>query len=286
MRCFCVYAGEGSSPLTRGAPDDVVGRRWACGLIPAHAGSTVVFRRGVCRPGAHPRSRGEHMMQLLGRGVPVGSSPLTRGALRHFPTGVFARGLIPAHAGSTATNTWRTCLPWAHPRSRGEHPSFAKWRAGRRGLIPAHAGSTGAKRMGETLSGAHPRSRGEHCGGFDSEVVQAGSSPLTRGARDWDGHNCHHAGLIPAHAGSTSEYANSAAVMGAHPRSRGEHWGSVWVPGGRVGLIPAHAGSTTLARSPTCPAWAHPRSRGEHGKLQGDDMMQLGSSPLTRGALY
>ena len=50
----------GSSPLTRGAPDFRVCCSPRQGLIPAHAGSTMVrlLRRGFGR--AHPRSRGEH----------------------------------------------------------------------------------------------------------------------------------------------------------------------------------------------------------------------------------
>ena len=52
---------KGSSPLTRGAPylqniGVVEG-----GLIPAHAGSTLILRCLVVPGWAHPRSRGEHL---------------------------------------------------------------------------------------------------------------------------------------------------------------------------------------------------------------------------------
>ena len=55
-----VQLRTGSSPLTRGA------HRWGwsalvlIGLIPAHAGSTVVVEANTCCQRAHPRSRGEH----------------------------------------------------------------------------------------------------------------------------------------------------------------------------------------------------------------------------------
>ena len=51
---------------------------------------------------------------------------------------------------------------------------------------------------------AHPRSRGEHKKRAPVEEWVRGSSPLTRGARTFDGNPRRGDGLIPAHAGSTS----------------------------------------------------------------------------------
>ena len=93
-------------------------------------------------------------------------------------------------------------------------------------------------------------------------------------------------------------------VLGAHPRSRGEHAffavsvadliGSSPLTRGAhqrvkchrlpLGLIPAHAGSTFLRLRRPRPSWAHPRSRGEHGCAKYEMGGWLGSSPLTRGA--
>ena len=93
----------------------------ACGLIPAHAGSTSQHCVARSFYGAHPRSRGEHSSFGMGTSRRLGSSPLTRGALR-FPREVIDRvGLIPAHAGSTYVTGRRVFGSWAHPRSRGEH---------------------------------------------------------------------------------------------------------------------------------------------------------------------
>ena len=117
------FAGReaGSSPLTRG-------KRLASrvcivirGLIPAHAGKTVlrVLRAGACA--AHPRSRGENSPTNAFTAVPAGSSPLTRGKLcvRHAHDG--KRGLIPAHAGKTSAFDAARSARAAHPRSRGEN---------------------------------------------------------------------------------------------------------------------------------------------------------------------
>ena len=50
-----------------------------------------------------------------------------------------------------------------------------------------------------------------------------GSSPLTRGAPPLVFHKVLCAGLIPAHAGSTSYAKRTWNHRKAHPRSRGEH---------------------------------------------------------------
>ena len=92
---------SGSSPLTRGALLPPGAAPYRRGLIPAHAGSTVVGQ-GLCWASrAHPRSRGEHNLVDTNTNYAVGSSPLTRGAHCVLDGGVNSCGLIPAHAGST-----------------------------------------------------------------------------------------------------------------------------------------------------------------------------------------
>ena len=172
----------GSSPLTRGKlpliGDDFDDR----GLIPAHAGKTCASMTSGLLSGAHPRSRGENILEVLEEGLHSGSSPLTRGKPG---TGSYAatRGrLIPAHAGKTDQAENHNSQHGAHPRSRGEnlphgrkggamtgsspltrgkpHPLIT--RSDRPGLIPAHAGKTARPRGGAGLARAHPRSRGEN----------------------------------------------------------------------------------------------------------------------------
>ena len=91
---------------------------------------------------------------------------------------------------------------------------------------------------------------------------------------------------------------------GAHPRSRGEHTCFLgvrtYVPGSSPltrgarrnwnrqhrgkGLIPAHAGSTDIHDRLAKARRAHPRSRGEHNVFEPIENVDVGSSPLTRGA--
>ena len=96
----------------------------------------------------------------------------------------------------------------------------------------------------------------------------------------------------------------SNTLLGAHPRSRGEHGHKLRVTGDDTGsspltrgaranqsvvlpsggLIPAHAGSTCVLLGVSVVKWAHPRSRGEHGNGAIVIVACPGSSPLTRGA--
>ena len=162
----CKTTGHGSSPLTRGARRVPQFRLLTQRIIPAHAGSTnaACVRFRSCAD--HPRSRGEHGVSSLPGATFPGSSPLTRGALRVTVSGRNPTGIIPAHAGSTASGSRVGTRGRDHPRSRGEHAGGrfvlsgysgsspltrgARYRPprdyGSRGIIPAHAGSTASPR--------------------------------------------------------------------------------------------------------------------------------------------
>ena len=192
----------GSSPLTRGAPNQYSLIPHILGLIPAHAGSTNFGGSRPARVRAHPRSRGEHLACHSAQPTLLGSSPLTRGARLVITGGRGVGRLIPAHAGSTRRLARRKRCRAAHPRSRGEHDWFrdridaivgsspltrgARLRNGRgrrgAGLIPAHAGSTLRASGPPGQLWAHPRSRGEHSESVSAIKGSMGSSPLTRGA--------------------------------------------------------------------------------------------------------
>ena len=218
-------AGEaGSSPLTRGKPGTITRETPIAGLIPAHAGKTPRATRRPPWTSAHPRSRGENAR----RGGPItsgpGSSPLTRGKPHPGIEDAARPRLIPAHAGKTSCSWWFVLTNRAHPRSRGENETDAgieieargssPLTRGKRtkqrtqllifGLIPAHAGKTFRRAGQSRYRRAHPRSRGENICKSSPSAACSGSSPLTRGKR-WYVRPCPStAGLIPAHAGKTS----------------------------------------------------------------------------------
>ena len=193
---------------------------------------------------AHPHSRGENVGSRPPVGSRSGSSPLTRGKRREQAPGREQVGLIPAHAGKTwvcdchcgcsrlipahAGKTGRSghtgSSRLAHPRSRGENSSASSTNtlaAGsspltrgkpyclllvrvRVGLIPAHAGKTRVMVAWSVMRAAHPRSRGENDEKWAASDAMQGSSPLTRGKRARANLNSSQRGLIPAHAGKTT----------------------------------------------------------------------------------
>ena len=159
-------AWAGSSPLTRGKRGWPLRTGTRAGLIPAHAGKTMVVGSGLVSGRAHPRSRGENRSPSGVRVGLGGSSPLTRGKLRVHGSDGVGGGLIPAHAGKTCRPWSRTRPKRAHPRSRGENKGTDRSAylnegsspltrgkltrmevsSSRKGLIPAHAGKTSSSR--------------------------------------------------------------------------------------------------------------------------------------------
>ena len=151
------------------------------------------------------------------------------------------------------------------------------------GLIPAHAGKTPRAHQHRPRPRAHPRSRGENPRGRIAYRRYRGSSPLTRGKHPDVRAGRRRSGLIPAHAGKTTDRSEGHSERGAHPRSRGENPHPRLLPFPGRGLIPAHAGKTVGDGASRHPSPAHPRSRGENGIEGAKRCVTPGSSPLTRG---
>ena len=137
---ICARPTDGSSPLTRGKRSSCVRVQADRGLIPAHAGKTHTRSRGRARGPAHPRSRGENIMNLLGDAADNGSSPLTRGKLRLGGLVLRRARLIPAHAGKTTGRPTGQIRPPAHPRSRGENRSSRERKPATTGSSPLTRG--------------------------------------------------------------------------------------------------------------------------------------------------
>ena len=219
-----VVQRDGSSPLTRGKLWPVPEGSTPAGLIPAHAGKTRSSPWSPSPSTAHPRSRGENASTADRRshidgsspltrgklglspeaGEDLGSSPLTRGKRATRPSYSHGARLIPAHAGKTE----RVCAAQAggggsSPLTRGKH-ELAVGHARCWGLIPAHAGKTLTHTAGGGRGRAHPRSRGENHRLRQSVLLEAGSSPLTRGKPSGGTKVPRTTGLIPAHAGKTA----------------------------------------------------------------------------------
>ena len=294
-------------------------------LIPAHAGKTLISNGEIPKGRAHPRSCGENVMSHAARLRRWGASPLTRGKLRAQDGSADHLGLIPAHAGKTTRNRYPQFHTKAHPRSRGENPTFAAIVSKAAGsspltrgkpfrallirprfrLIPAHTGKTGRACFRSRLRPAHPRSRGENSSSAYPSTASAGSSPLTRGKLRLGGRLDAVVGLIPAHAGKTRPSTSPRPRFKAHSRSCGENAATpvfAMPPSGSSPLtrgkrqvlgrgrqirrfIPAHAGKTLHDPAHRSASKAHPRSRGENVVADTKKFSRAGSSPLTRGKL-
>ena len=173
----------------------------------------------------------------------AGSSPLARGTRQITGAVTDVRGLIPARAGNTGADTSPCGVYGAHPRSRGEHEIMKRKRREELGssplargthgvnegeplivgLIPARAGNTPRASIISCPSWAHPRSRGEHIRSVRLRARRRGSSPLARGTPAQFHGATVRFGLIPARAGNTRSRMSRRGLLGAHPRSRGEH---------------------------------------------------------------
>ena len=293
----------GSSPLTRGKRASGWHGASCGGLIPAHAGKTDQRgARGSTRA-AHPRSRGENDDENTHVVPTVGSSPLTRGKRRGPSTGAQGWAAHPRSRGENLpVGGWGCCVEGSSPLTRGKHLR-GLGDPPRGGLIPAHAGKTFEGGELAACSGAHPRSRGENDAASFPYSSMVGSSPLTRGKRSYTHGYLLVSGLIPAHAGKTRRRNWDTCRSRAHPRSRGENWGTQPMPTdppgsspltrgkpgsfrrrrGLARLIPAHAGKTGRGCRRGRASRAHPRSRGENCAGVNSLMLSPGSSPLTRG---
>ena len=91
----------GSSPLSRGILIIHQRRERFARIIPALAGNTGGFHPRAKLSQDHPRSRGEYTPSYIKAVLLDGSSPLSRGILRHFRFRGAEIRIIPALAGNT-----------------------------------------------------------------------------------------------------------------------------------------------------------------------------------------
>ena len=148
------------------------------------------------------------------------------------------------------------------------------------GIIPACAGSTEVFDGVLSATGDHPRMCGEHSKECVPIWDNQGSSPHVRGAPASSSVSSRFSGIIPACAGSTTDWQAQLFINRDHPRMCGEHLfsgvtksispgssphvrGAHQVQGEHlttVGIIPACAGSTTDCNMPG----SSPHVRGAH----------------------
>ena len=242
----CTSAWLGSSPRMRGTHTHAIISERVRGIIPAHAGNTMITAAAHPRCRDHPRACGEHQLSVHWSTSCVGSSPRMRGTRRLAGGAFHTVGIIPAHAGNTFGGLRILPRDRDHPRACGEHVKksledsirlgssprmrgtlgFCCAEVYHFGIIPAHAGNTRKAWREGYAAGDHPRACGEHSSALFEMVIPVGSSPRMRGTP------CRYT----VHWFSTRD----------HPRACGEHAIlSIKLPL-TTGIIPAHAGNTSF----------------------------------------
>ena len=96
---------SGSSPRMRGSRSGRHIRLATGGIIPAHAGLTMLYTPAVCYPWDHPRACGAHYLSLVYVFHCLGSSPRMRGSQFEMLYIISPPGIIPAHAGLTSSQS-------------------------------------------------------------------------------------------------------------------------------------------------------------------------------------
>ncbi len=253
----------------------------------------------------------------------IGSSPRARGT-------PIARALllerfrfIPAGAGNTWLDGFRSTAYTVHPRGRGEHrrlghqePAIAGSSPRARGtpytyqpatladrFIPAGAGNTSRSNPAATARAVHPRGHGEHSCVTYIVILKIGSSPRARGTLMCHLYRDPEDRFIPAGAGNTECGVAVIEYGSVHPRGRGEHERSLTDALMRGGssprargtlsrgaflcpprrFIPAGAGNTAMSSRSIPASTVHPRGRGEHAAICVAKGLRPGSSPRARG---
>ncbi len=166
-----------------------------------------------------------------------------RGILNVAPVGKRKGGIIPAHAGHTASIDSPTIVRRDHPRTCGAYffcfgiiafftGSSPHMRGihdvpGNRhrplGIIPAHAGHTDFHEWQPFSLRDHPRTCGAYLIARPHANSPAGSSPHMRGIRAYDAFSLCCDGIIPAHAGHTYRHTLESNLARDHPRTCGAY---------------------------------------------------------------
>ena len=218
-----LVARIGSSPHVRGTPVLADLLEPVPRFIPARAGNTSSASSPRTRLSVHPRTCGEHGLNMPSIAPATGSSPHVRGTRPDGGGRTLAARFIPARAGNTGGFAPPRLPMTVHPRTCGEHGTMRLSVAvcigssphvrgtpylggavdsGPR-FIPARAGNTRKPRFRFALTSVHPRTCGEHFTVTGLTAGTTGSSPHVRGTLVDPRPQPLGFRFIPARAGNT-----------------------------------------------------------------------------------
>ena len=152
---------EGLSPHGRGKPSRGAGVVHCPGSIPARAGETFSFWRGICRFGVYPRTGGGNFSRYTSAQDWQGLSPHGRGKRRPVNcTNILPRS-IPARAGETTPRRRPGTPGRVYPRTGGGNRGAGNAGGGNGGLSPHGRGKRMDKVKEWAAEGSIPARAGE-----------------------------------------------------------------------------------------------------------------------------
>ena len=276
---------DGSSPRSRGTPQQVVEAVGGFRFIPALAGNTARCVRRHARPAVHP--------------------PRSRGTLGRLDLSPGVQRFIPALAGNTHRPLAVPSGRAVHPRARGEHAVQRHPQRHQIGSSPRSRGTPTALGAIRYIVRFIPALAGNTQSGSTRADTPPVTSPRSRGTQSPTTCPPAHGRFIPALAGNTTTGSEWVFVKSVHPRARGEHMDRDDDYRDKVGSSPRSRGTRHLAAEAGAP-WrfipalagntgghvsgrasgpVHPRARGEHRPSRIRSPGIPGSSPRSRGTL-
>ena len=148
------------------------------GIIPAHAGLTMIGEEPARKKGEHPRACGAHMPKKTAWQTRKGSSPRMRGSHRSNLVQRNNNGIIPAHAGLTLTNWRPTCQERDHPRACGAHRKPRNGRHSMPGSSPRMRGSPHSPGLTRMSLGIIPAHAGLTLKNPNNDAILSVSNPI------------------------------------------------------------------------------------------------------------
>ncbi len=110
----------GSSPYTRGTPEDELLRVLPSRFIPIHTGNSCNTSTGGRNSTVHPHTHGELIRCEFIKFNFTGSSPYTRGTLTAFNPWSKHERFIPIHTGNSIYSNRMLTGSTVHPHTHGE----------------------------------------------------------------------------------------------------------------------------------------------------------------------
>ena len=134
-------------------------------------------------------------------------------------------------------------------------------------FIPAYAGNAILFTKAFNHQPVHPRIRGERIAISRNSLIQAGSSPHTRGTLISFEGNTRNIRFIPAYAGNAGWEKHTDPMRTVHPRIRGERGCALVCADFAAGSSPHTRGTPRPQFLPMFCITVHPRIRGERSAM-------------------